>query len=146
MVYLHAVLFMCLTLAYGFHYFNMLQKSNYKLKTNLKSQTFYLANSMIILFSGVIITMLSGRLSEFINSIVFNCFLYAMIFSLAISYFNKRQKFVFTARAKRLFSLYLLVCILSLSIFLIRIQHLMIMSAFIILFLSTDILLPGFKI
>ncbi|MFW5780775.1 MAG: UDP-N-acetylmuramoyl-tripeptide--D-alanyl-D-alanine ligase [Bacillota bacterium] len=149
MVYLHAILFLSLMLAYGFHYFNMLQKNNYKFKTNLKSQTFYLFNSMIILFSGVIITMLSGRLSLFVNSIILNCFLYAMIFYLAISYFNKRQKFVFTARGKRLFGLYSIVCIISLSVFLIRIQHLMFLTIFIILFLTplisiacNNILLP----
>src|SRR5690554_2180154 len=146
MVYLHAVLFLSLLLVYGFHYLTMLQQACYKFKTNMKSQTFFYLNSIAILLFGVIITAFTPRLKPLVNSIILNCVLYLMIFYLAICYFTKRQKFIFTARGKRLFGLYFLFCVILCCIFLIKPQYLLFMTVFVILFLAPFLCILSGKI
>ena len=117
MVYLQAVLYFGLMTAYGFHYLTMLQQTGYKYKANLKSQSFFLFNSILLLSGGIVITTLCAFLDVIKNSIIISSFLYVMLFYLAISYFLKRQKFVFTPRGRRLFSLYVLFCLILSTFF-----------------------------
>ncbi|MFA6766344.1 MAG: UDP-N-acetylmuramoyl-tripeptide--D-alanyl-D-alanine ligase [Clostridia bacterium] len=136
MVYLQAVLYFGLMTAYGFHYLTMLQQTGYKYKANLKSQSFFLFNSILLLSGGIVITTLCAFLDVIKNSIIISSFLYVMLFYLAISYFLKRQKFVFTPRGRRLFSLYVLFCLILSTFFFIKIQYLLFVTLFVTLFLS----------
>jgi hypothetical protein len=75
MVYLQAVLYFGLMTAYGFHYLTMLQQTGYKYKANLKSQSFFLFNSILLLSGGIVITTLCAFLDVIKNSIIISSFL-----------------------------------------------------------------------
>lgn len=133
-------------LCFGLHYFYILQLNNYKVKINYKTERFFLVTTICMIFSAIIFVMLTNEIAEFWHKFLVNCYLLLYFICLACIYIAKRNKFVFTARGKRLFIVYMLINIITCAMFFIKNRYIQYSAMFFILIINPAISYIAYKI
>lgn len=133
-------------LCLGLHYYNALQSNNYKLKIKPRTERFFLITTLSLILSSPIIIILSMDLRSFFGHFVLNSFLLLYFVVISLVYINKRNKYVFTARAMRMYILYMFLLLISCIIIVIRCSFLFFSSIFLLLILNPIIALVAYKL
>lgn len=101
---------------YALQYYTMLQLNNYKIKVNYRNEQFFLFNTIALLVCAIVFVLLASILDSKTNHIITSAFFALLMAAHIVLYARKRNKFVFTARGKRLLGVYAFICLLLCSI------------------------------
>ncbi len=146
MKHLSVFLYVCNMLCLGLHYFNHIQANNYKLKTNSSVEKFFLATTLFLILSSPIIITLADIVKSFWGYFILNCYLLVFFAIISIAYLNKRNRYIFTARALRMYLLYTLMLIGSGVIALIKSMFAFFGAIFLILIMSPGVVIVAYKL
>ncbi len=138
--------YICNMLCFGLHYYNVLQSHNYKIKITSRLERFFLGSSLVLIISSAVIITIGRTISSERGYFVTSCFLLVYFMVISVLYLMKRNKYIFTPRAFRMYLLYTFLSCLSCGIIFIRSKYLFYSMLFLLLTLNPLISYIAYKI